>query len=69
MDRAARRKEMLAYCLKLLEQSDPIYALHAADWYEALEPWHLDGLGARVRREIEKRRAADAHDHAAISKP
>lgn len=60
MDRAARRKEMLAYCLKVLDQSDPIYAMHAADWYEANEPQDLDGLGQRVRREIEKRRAADA---------
>ena len=58
MDRAARRKEMLAYCLKLLEQSDPNYAMHAADWYEANEPDWLDGLGARIRKEIEKRRAS-----------
>ena len=49
---------MLAYCLKLLEQTDPIYAMHAADWYEQNEPWFLDGLGARIRKEIEKRRAS-----------
>lgn len=46
---------MLAYCLKLLDQSDPLYAMDAADWYEALEPWFLDGLGNRIRKEVEKR--------------
>lgn len=55
MDRVTKRKEMLAYCLKLLDRTDPAYAMWAADFYEALEPWFLDGLGQRVRWEIERR--------------
>lgn len=56
MGRASRRREMHDYCRKLLEQAGPEYAMWAADFYEKLEPWHLDGLGARVRQDIEKRR-------------
>jgi hypothetical protein len=60
--REERRKEMLAYCLQLLDQADTVYAMSAADFYEKGEPWHLDGLGRRIRKEIEERRkvAADA---------
>ena len=54
MDRAQYRKDKLAHCLRFLAVGDEKYALHAADWYEALEPWHLNGLGRAVRQEIEK---------------
>jgi hypothetical protein len=33
----------LAHMLFLLER-DVDYAIYAADWYERLEPWNLDGL-------------------------
>jgi hypothetical protein len=56
--RAERRAEMLAHCLDLLERAGAEYAMWAADRYEALEPWFLDGLGKRVRKEVEKRREA-----------
>lgn len=48
---------MWAYCLRVLEQSDPAYALHAARWYERNEPEDLAGLGARMEKEISERRA------------
>jgi hypothetical protein len=60
--RAERRAEMLAWCLNLLERAGPEYAMHAADRYEANEPWALDGLGRRVRKEVERRRTANASE-------
>jgi hypothetical protein len=50
---------MWAYCLRLLQQSDSAYALHAARWYEKNEPEDLAGLGERMEKEIAKRRATD----------
>ena len=50
---------MHGHCLWLLDKAGPEYAMTAADWYEANEPWHLDGLGKRIRADIEKRRLHD----------
>lgn len=61
ISREERRKEVLAHCLLFLER-DPEYAMYAADWYEKNEPWSLDGLGQRVRREVEKARLRERAD-------
>lgn len=55
MDRAQTRSEFFAHCLWLLERAGRDYAIHAADWYEKTLPDWLSGLGARIRREAEKR--------------
>ena len=57
--RQQRRADMHGHCLWLLDKAGPEYAMTAADWYEANEPWHLDGLGKRIRADIEKRRLHD----------
>lgn len=59
-----RRRDMLAYCLKVLDQAGAEYALWAADWYEKNEPEVMVGLGARMRKEVERRRAAEGVAHA-----
>lgn len=50
------------HCLRLLDHpaaGEPC-ALHHADEWEQKSEGLLDGLGARVRQEVEKRRAASA---------
>ena len=51
IDRTTYRRTMLAHCLELARLGTE-YAMQAADWYENNEPDLLDGLGARVRREL-----------------
>ena len=51
IDRTTYRRTMLAHCLELAQLGEEC-AMHAADWYENNEPDLLDGLGARVRREL-----------------
>lgn len=55
MEARLRRKAMWTHCLFLLERAGDEYAMTAADWYEANEPWSLYGLGARMRQEVESR--------------
>lgn len=54
-DPKAWRREALAHSLVLLEQAGQEYALHAADKAERESDGVLAGLGARVRKEAEKR--------------
>lgn len=56
MDYSAHRREMLRHCLWMLA-SDVEYALDAADRYERESEGVLEGLGAKVRAEIERKRA------------
>lgn len=51
IDRHAYRQKMLAHCMALAQLGHEC-AMAAADWYEENEPWHLDGLGARVRKQL-----------------
>lgn len=41
----------------LYEQAGKEYAIHAAGWYEANEPWCLAGMREKVRRAIDKKEA------------
>ena len=47
----AYRKQMLAHVLNLAKLGKE-NAIEAADWYEKNEPWHLHGLGDRVRKDL-----------------
>ncbi len=59
MEGDERRRQVLRHCLWLASR-DPAYAVHAAGWYEANEPWLLNGLADKVQQAIAKRAAASA---------
>ena len=48
---------ILAHCL-WMAQLDPEYAIHAAGWYEANQPWLLKNLQAKVRQAVRRACAA-----------
>lgn len=48
-----RKHQLLAHCLALAKL-DPEYAVTAAQFYEALEPWLLENLTAKVKQELRR---------------
>ena len=50
------KARILAHCLWMAEL-DPEYAIHAAGWYEANQPWLLTNLQAKVRQEVRRQQA------------
>lgn len=59
MEIQAYKQRRLAHCLAMAEL-DPEYAIYAAGWYEALEPWYLENLQRKVRQEVARRQANEA---------
>jgi hypothetical protein len=37
-----------------MAERDPEYAIHAAGWYEANQPWLLKNLQAKVRQAVRR---------------
>lgn len=50
------KAKTLAHCLALAER-DPEYALWAAQQYEAMCPWCLKNLAAKVQQELRRKEA------------
>ena len=55
-DVSAHRKTMLAHCISLIDRAGKEYALWAAQDYESKSEGVLQGLRARIVKEIEQRR-------------
>ena len=51
------KAEILRHCLWMAER-DPEYAIHAAGWYEANQPWLLTNLRRKVEQAVRRARAA-----------
>lgn len=54
IDVKAYRSQMHAHLTQFVACGQDEYAISAADWYEANQPDILDGLGRRIRRDIER---------------
>lgn len=63
----AHRRQMLQHCLWMASM-DPTYAQWAADKYERESAGALEGLSAKVKGEIAKRKAKGAADAASSAR-